>query len=97
MHAILTYAGRTTTISRVRVHLLAGLARCRVEGCGASVRSYTHSRGWPAYSCSTSLHLVRKAAPVLYLFYIAIIARLSRPDARDLLVDDDQPDAASLR
>ena len=97
VHAILTDPGRTTTTTRVRVHLLAGLARCGVEGCGASVRSYTHSRGWPAYSCATSRHLVRKAAPVEDLVERAIIARLSRPDARDLLVDDDRPDAAALR
>jgi site-specific DNA recombinase len=95
VHAILTDPARTTTSTRVRVHLLPGIARCGV--CGAPMRSYTHAHGWAAYSCSTSRHLVRKADPVDELVSEVVIARLSRDDVRDLLVDDERPDTVRLR
>lgn len=95
VQAVLAHPSRTTTAVRVRVHLLSGLARC--GHCGAPVRSYTHARGWPAYSCPTSRAIVRKASPCDDLVGAFVIARLSRPDARELLDDDDRPDVGELR
>lgn len=93
VHAILTDPSRTTTAARARVHLLPGIARCGL--CGAPMRSYTHSRGWAAYSCSSSRHVVRKAAPVDALVSGLVVRRLSRPDALRLIADT-RPDADLL-
>lgn len=93
-HALVTDAGRRSTDVRVRRHLLPGIAVC--GRCGAPVRSHTTQRGYTAYACSASRHLSRKAASVDELVSLLVIERLGRPDARDLLVDGDRPDAVEL-
>src|SRR5450830_181198 len=49
------------------------------------------------YRCSARDHLARKAESADELVGEAVIARLSRPDARELLIDNDAPDLATLR
>lgn len=95
VHALLTDDARRTTSTRVRVHLLPGIARC--GRCGAPMRSHTTQRGYPAYTCSAARHLSRKTEPVDALVRAVVVERLSRPDARELLVDGARSDAAPLR
>jgi site-specific DNA recombinase len=92
-HAVLTDPARTTTTNRRRVHLLPGIALCGL--CGAPMRSYTHGRGWPAYSCSKSRHVVRKAAPVDAFVSEYVVRWFGRPDALRL-VSDARPDGELL-
>jgi DNA invertase Pin-like site-specific DNA recombinase len=68
------------------------------DACGATIHSGGATRGYRMYRCSGAYgHIARSAVPVEeYVFEVAI-GRLSAPDARDLLVDDDRPDASALR
>jgi site-specific DNA recombinase len=77
--------------------LLSGLALCGV--CGATVHAGGGARpGIRAYRCSgSSGHFSRMAEPVEEYVGAVIVARLSRPDARDLLSDTKRPDVAALR
>lgn len=77
--------------------LLTGIARCGV--CGATVHAGGSNRpGDRMYRCSATLgHVGRRARPVDEYVGDVIVARLSRPDAAELLVDDDRPDVDALR
>jgi len=79
-------------------YLLTGIARCGVCGDGTTVRKGQRPRdGVAFYRCVRAAHLSRTAEHVEDLVVRVVIARLSRPDARDLLVDDKRPDVAALR
>lgn len=66
-------------------HLLTGIAECGV--CGATVHAGGNARpGVRAYRCSGALgHVARKAEPVEQYVEAVAIARLSQPDAINLL------------
>lgn len=95
--ARLTDPSRRTATSTARKYLLSGLARC--GRCGeAMFASPMGVKGAyrMVYRCRTS-HLARRLDLVDAVVTNAAIARLARPDAADLLVDDNRPDAAELR
>jgi site-specific DNA recombinase len=80
--------------------LLGGLARC---ACGRKAFSSMNSRGQHIYRCERlrapggTGHMARRSEPVDHYVREIVIKRLSRPDAVDLLVDHDRPDADALR
>jgi len=77
--------------------LLTGLACCGI--CGATVRRSVRDRkqgSTALYRCGKDLHLGRKAADAEQAIEEAVIARLSEPDARALLVNPDAPDGDRL-
>jgi site-specific DNA recombinase len=83
--------------------LLGGLARCP---CGNVVTGMPSHTGHHIYRCAppgrdhafTGGHVARRAAPVEDFVERPVIARLSRPDAADLLVQRESgPDVAGLR
>ena len=78
-------------------YLLSGLALCGV--CGSPVHAGANARpGIRAYRCSGSTgHFARKAEPVEGYVTDVMVARLSRDDARELLVNRDHPDVAALQ
>jgi DNA invertase Pin-like site-specific DNA recombinase len=78
-------------------NLLTGIALCGV--CGATVNAGGSNRpGHRIYRCSATWgHVVRAALPVEKYVGEVVIARLSRPDAADLLRDDKRPDIDALR
>jgi site-specific DNA recombinase len=85
---------------RIGQTLLTGLALCGVcnvpvhSGGGHTVRGGQASRG---YRCAaTSGHVGRRAEPVEDLVEKAVIARLSAPDAQELLIDRERPDVPAL-
>jgi len=98
VHALLTDDGRRAP--RGARSLLGGLARC---SCGAPMRHGNNSRGRPIYRCSMisegpgTGHVARLADPVDDLIRDVVVGRLSRPDAAELLVDQDRPDVDALR
>jgi hypothetical protein len=67
--------------------------------CGATVHAGGNARqGVRAYRCSGSFgHFARKAEPVEDYTAAVIVARLSRPDASELLTDHAKPDTGALR
>lgn len=93
--AIFADPSRRTTPDTRRRYLLSGLASC--GRCGALVDTGRTQHGVRTYKCSAHRHLARGAQPVDDLIAEVVIGRLSRPDARDLLVDEDAPDADALR
>jgi site-specific DNA recombinase len=81
--AVLNSAAKRKSPTRGR-YLLTGMAICGV--CRSTVHSGGNARaGVPAYRCSGSLgHFARKSAPVEEFVREVMIARLSRPDAKEL-------------
>jgi DNA invertase Pin-like site-specific DNA recombinase len=79
-------------------YLLSGVALCGVEGCDGHAHAGGASRpGVRGYRCSaTGGHFSRKAEPPEQYVEAIVIARLSRPDARDLLVKQGE-DTKGLR
>lgn len=80
--------------------LLSGLAFCAI--CGEA-QNTVHAgggarRGIANYRCSASAgHVARMAEPVDEYVGAVVVARLSRPDAAELLVDQDHPNAEALQ
>lgn len=80
---------------RPRRYLLTGLAKCSV--CGGSIYGVTEPRG-PLYYCETRRHIARRAEQIDALVHAVIVARLSQPDAAQVLARPaDRDNAAALR
>lgn len=96
VNSILRQPGRRSVNLGGR-RLLSGLARCGV--CGATVHAGGAARAGVAnYRCSGSFgHFARMAEPVDEYVSAVTVARLSRPDAAELLVARDAPDFDQLR
>lgn len=101
---VLEDGGRATSPGPGRRWLLSGIARCGVCDDGTTVTS--GSRGapkgktgptQPLYRCRLTKHLARWTEPIDLVVEEFVIRRVSRPDAVDLLVDREAPDAAELR
>ncbi len=77
--------------------LLSSLALCGV--CGSAVQSGGAARpGVRGYRCGGSTgHFARMAQPVDRFVSAVMVERLSRPDAADLLVDENKVDIDALR
>jgi DNA invertase Pin-like site-specific DNA recombinase len=102
--AILADKGRRTNhVGAARIWLLSGLALCGRCDDGTTVR--INYRGRPnadgkdvaVYRCRTYSHLSRAADWCDWRVTERVLARLSRDDARELLIDDDREDLAALR
>lgn len=95
-NSILANPARRSSPKRGR-YLLSGLAKCGV--CGALIHAGGNARqGVPGYRCGGSMgHFSRRSEPVETYVSAVITARLSRPDARNLLTAKAGPDIESLR
>jgi len=78
-----------------RKWLLSGLAVCGV--CFEPIRSGGGDKGVQSYRCRSMGHFMRRGAPLDAYVSSLVVARLSEPDAADLLVDHDRPDLDALR
>jgi len=101
-HALLSDPQRHKNESTARRWLLGGLALCGRCGDGTTVRVNYREKNAAAiparvYRCRKHAHLSRAADFCDWRVSERVIARLSRDDARDLLVDDHRPDVAALR
>lgn len=99
---ILDDDGRRSTPGPARRWLLSGLALCGVCDDGTTVtvgsRGQASAAGTqPVYRCRRTKHLARYALPVDDTVERYVIARLSRADAAELLINREAPDAAQLR
>lgn len=96
VNAVLRNPARHTGAKRGRF-LLSGLAMCGV--CGSNVQAGgTARRGVRAYRCSGAQgHFARMAQPIEDYVARVMIARLSKPDANQLLSDESHPDIDNLR
>jgi hypothetical protein len=91
--ALLTDPSRrqSTAVGR---YLLSGVGLCGV--CRATVQAGPRTT-YHAYRCSSLGHVSRRGDAIDQLVGDVVIARLSRPDARDLLHDHSRPDVEQLR
>jgi site-specific DNA recombinase len=92
---LLSDPARRTTPGNSRRYLLSGLALC--YDCQAKVTTGRTQHGVRTYRCPTQAHVSRAAEPCDLWIRELVIARLSRKDARDLLVDRERPDVDALR
>lgn len=79
--------------------LLGGIARCV---CGAPVYGGQSQKRGRIYRCRDlpgggGGHVARSAAPIDESVSSVVVARMGLPDAAELLVDQDRPDAEKLR
>ena len=101
--ALLTDKERRKNHGSARVWLLGGLALCGRCAVGkTTVRVNYRERdanGDPVriYRCREKSHLSREAGFCDWRVSERVIARLSQPDAAELLLDDDRPDMDALR
>lgn len=95
--ARLEHPERKTSPGPARKWLLSGIAVCGVDGCGLPVRAGGGEKGIHSYRCRTMAHFMRRGVPLDEFVERVIIARLSRPDAVDLLDDRERHDADELR
>jgi DNA invertase Pin-like site-specific DNA recombinase len=87
--AILTNPARRTTPGRDGlVHLLSVIARCGICDAGVTVTKSRPYKGVSrrVYRCPRRVHIIRDQESVDDFVTQVILARLSRPDARELLV-----------
>ncbi|MER7047708.1 recombinase family protein [Streptomyces jumonjinensis] len=92
--AILTDESRRITPGNQRKYLGSNIYVCGV--CGATMRAATAGAGRgskprPSYSCRVSKHLTRQRDLLDDFVQLAVLERISRPDAADLLADRDDP------
>lgn len=99
---ILTDPARTTNPGALsRQHLLTGIARCAIPGCGAVMR-VGKARPYKGvtedvYRCKGASCVVRNQSKVDELVQRIICARLSRPDAVALLRQDEGDDGRDAK
>ncbi|KZS65574.1 recombinase family protein [Mycobacterium pseudokansasii] len=83
---------------RGRKYLLSGIARCGREGCGAALTSHISARGKLQYACLRCHKVSRSADKLDELIVAAVVGRLSRDDAVELLRPAvEEVDATALR
>lgn len=84
---------------RAGQRMLTGVALCGI--CGSTVhsgRGNAAQRGYDLYRCAgAGGHISRKLDPVDEFVSAVVVERLARPDAADLLVDENRSDVGELR
>lgn len=99
----LEHPERKTSPGPTRKWLLSGLAVCGVDGCvdekgqPRPIRAGGGEAGIHSYRCPSMAHFMRRGDPLDEFVERVIIARLSRPDAVDLLDDRERHDVDALR
>jgi len=96
--AILTDpARRNSPASSAVKYLLSGIARCGL--CGGPMRVLLPGQGHKqdSYVCQDKYHVRRMRQPLDDFITEVVVARLSRPDAVDLLAQPDNDDAHKAR
>ncbi len=66
------------------------------ERCGLPIRAGGGEKGIHSYRCGSMAHFMRRGEPLDSFIERLVVARLSREDASDLLIDRERPDAEAL-
>lgn len=90
--ALLSLPERRTTATTARKYLLPAIALC--WKCGSDVATGHTRHGKRVYVCRANKCISRAAQPVDELVEAVMVARLSRPDAIELLSTREAPDLA---
>lgn len=92
--AVLTDESRRITPGNVRKYLGSGLYLCGLCANGETMRashSGRHRGTYMVYTCRTSKHLTRRQDLLDDHVQLAVLERVSRPDAADLLAEREDP------
>ncbi|MFJ4917461.1 recombinase family protein [Streptomyces sp. NPDC088726] len=97
--AVLTDSSRRITPGNERKYLGSGLYLCGICADGTSMRAATSNsrnpgsdtRYWGAYTCREKKHLSRRRDLVDDAVQLAVLDRLARPDAAELLAAREDP------
>jgi site-specific DNA recombinase len=93
LRTVLTDPTRKTSTGTAAAHLLSGIGRCGI--CGASLR-ITYRRNVASYRCSGGGCVIRKREDLDALVTELVVARLSAPDAAEVLTTGtDSPERAA--
>jgi site-specific DNA recombinase len=95
VRAILSVPERRTTLTTARKYLLPGLVLC--WKCGSDCMTGHTRHGKRVYVCRANKCISRKAEPVDEYVEAVVVARLSRPDAAELLIADDRDNMRELQ
>jgi site-specific DNA recombinase len=96
VYSKLTEPSRRCGLTRGRKYLLSGIARCGM--CGARLTSHISMRGKRQYACSSCLKITRSGPKLDEIIIAAVVRRLSRDDAVNLLLPDEpEVDTETLR
>lgn len=95
LHALLGDTRRLTVTSNALKHLLTGIAKCGRHGCEGRMRAKRIS-GRDMYCCEKGYCVARRQDWVDDFVTRVILDRLSRPDAVDLLREQNGPDDDEL-
>jgi DNA invertase Pin-like site-specific DNA recombinase len=93
---ILADPARRSGTSTGRVYLLTGIALCGLCGAAMDVTSTTRTRR-PAYRCRACFKTQRQVSLVDDHVTDLVVAWLSRPEAGEILIDQNRPDIKELR
>lgn len=66
------------------------------ERCGMPIRAGGGEKGIHSYRCGSMAHFMRRGDPLDDFITRLVVARLAAPDAADLLIDRERPDAEAL-
>lgn len=66
------------------------------ERCGELIRAGGGEKGIHSYRCGSMAHFMRRGHPLDDFIERLVVARLAAPDAADLLIDRERPDAGAL-
>lgn len=94
--AVVNDPARRTQWNSTRRWLLSGIARCY---CGSPVLATLNNStrgGLPSYACKAAKHVTRNAAELESFISGLVVARLSRPDAAELLAQASGPDVGAM-
>ena len=91
--------GRAPGRKTVSRHLLTGVLKCGKPGCGGYLSGYKNTNGIGAYRCRFCLGVAVRADDAEPWVYEAVVQRLAKPDAVDLLKAElhDAAEAEALR
>jgi site-specific DNA recombinase len=95
VRSILSVPERRTTLTTARKYLLPSLALC--WKCGSDVTTGHTRHGKRVYVCRANKCISRKAEPVDQFVEAVVIARLSKPDAAELLTVNGGDEVRELR
>lgn len=88
--------GRTDAAELTPQEIAEAAVALAEERCGMPIRAGGGEKGIHSYRCGSMAHFMRRGKPLDDFITRLVVARLAAPDAADLLVDRERPDAETL-
>ncbi len=92
----LQVTGKTSAADLTAQEIAEAAVATADERCGQPIRAGGGEAGIHSYRCGSMAHFMRRGDPLDAFIERLVIARLTREDAADLLIDRERPDATAL-